>query len=144
MKKPCDHPVGLVPPDKPYAPVRVACGRPLPLGTWPRDEGINFALFSRHARSVELLLYETPDASKHHLRIELDPAAHRTGDIWHVWVGGLQAGQAYAYHVDGPYQPESGPGVGTLVMRGAMIQPHRVAIFPSGAKITSRGWHVVW
>ena len=111
MKKSCDHPAGVVPPDKPHAPVRVACGRPLPLGTWPRDEGINFALFSRHARAVELLLYETPDASKHHLRIELDPAAHRTGDIWHVWVGGLQAGQAgqaYAYHVDGPYQPESG------------------------------------
>ncbi len=91
-----------------HAPVRVACGRPLPLGTWPRDGGINFALFSRHAQMVELLLYETPDASRHHLRIELDPVAHRTGDIWHVWVGGLQAGQAYAYHVDGPYQPESG------------------------------------
>ncbi|MEJ2310076.1 MAG: hypothetical protein P8Z78_12285, partial [Gammaproteobacteria bacterium] len=39
-------------------------------------------LFSRHARSVVLLLYETPDAVKHGWHIELDPEQHRTGDIW--------------------------------------------------------------
>ncbi len=96
------------PPGQTRRPVRIGCGRPLPLGAWPYDGGINFALFSRHARAVELLLYEDPQASRHHLRIELDPVSHRTGDIWHVWVGGLHSGQAYAYRVDGPYRPESG------------------------------------
>ena len=88
--------------------LQVKPGSPLPLGAWLREGGVNFALFSRHAEKVELLLYDTPDASKHRLRIPLDSDVHRTGDIWHVWVGGLRAGQAYAYHVDGPYLPESG------------------------------------
>ncbi|MEJ2310718.1 MAG: glycogen debranching protein GlgX, partial [Gammaproteobacteria bacterium] len=65
-------------------------------------------LFSRHARSVVLLLYETPDAVKHGWHIELDPEQHRTGDIWHVWLQGLGPGQAYGWHVDGPYQPREG------------------------------------
>ncbi|MEJ2309295.1 MAG: hypothetical protein P8Z78_08250, partial [Gammaproteobacteria bacterium] len=57
-------------------------GSPLPLGAHVTKGGVNFALFSRHARSVVLLLYETPDAVKHGWHIELDPEQHRTGDIW--------------------------------------------------------------
>ncbi|MGA7202790.1 MAG: glycogen debranching protein GlgX, partial [Candidatus Cybelea sp.] len=38
----------------------------------------------------------------------LDPAHHRTGDIWHVWVGGIGPGQLYGYRVDGPYSPREG------------------------------------
>jgi len=87
---------------------RLERGRPLPLGAWLHDGGINFALFSRHAKKVELLLYDAPDAAKHQHCIPLDPNAHRTGDIWHVWVDSLRAGQAYAYRVDGAYRPESG------------------------------------
>lgn len=97
MTQPCEDSPNTVSADPSHTAVRVSCGRPLPLGAWAQDGGINFALFSRNAQAVELLLYETPEASRHHLRIELDPAAaHRTGDIWHVWVSGLRAGQAYA------------------------------------------------
>lgn len=108
MKKPCNRAANGASENLSHASIRISCGRPLPLGAWLQNGGINFALFSRHARAVELLLYAAPDAPRHHLCIELDPAAHRTGDIWHVWVGGLSAGQAYAYHLNGPYQPESG------------------------------------
>jgi len=83
-------------------------GSPLPLGTQIVNGGVNFALFSRHAQAVELLLYETPDASKHHRRIVLNPVQNRSGDIWHVWLHGLGHGQAYAWCVDGPYQPRQG------------------------------------
>ena len=38
----------------------------------------------------------------------MDPARHRTGDIWHVWVRGIPAGQLYGYRIEGPYQPELG------------------------------------
>ena len=37
-----------------------------------------------------------------------DPARHRTGDIWHVWVAGIKSGQLYGYRVDGPYEPANG------------------------------------
>jgi isoamylase len=86
----------------------VRTGTPLPFGAHQYGEGVNFALFSRHAARVLLELYENPEASSPSRVIDLDPARHRTGDVWHVWVRGLTAGQLYAYRVDGPYQPEEG------------------------------------
>ncbi|HTW88464.1 MAG TPA: glycogen debranching protein GlgX [Candidatus Binataceae bacterium] len=82
-------------------------GRPLPLGAWPIAGGVNFALFSRHASAVELLLYRAATGAEP-VAIELKPDEHRTGDIWHIWVRGLAPGDCYAYRVDGPYRPEEG------------------------------------
>jgi hypothetical protein len=86
----------------------IRTGSPLPFGAHQEGEGVNFALFSRHATRVLLELYERPDACSPTRVIELDPAHHRTGDVWHVWVRGISAGQLYAYRIDGPYQPEQG------------------------------------
>jgi len=106
-------------------------GRPFPLGAWSVGEAVNFALFSRHADAVELLLYDAPDASKHHTNIRLDPACHRTGDIWHVRVQGLGAGQAYAWRIDGPYEPE----------QGLRFNPKRIVIDPyASALIGVSSW----
>jgi isoamylase len=82
-------------------------GRPLPLGASQIAAGVNFALFSRHATAVELLLYPSP-ADIEPVTIALDPVLNRTGDIWHVWVDGLEADSGYGYRVDGPYHPEQG------------------------------------
>ena len=81
---------------------------PLPLGTSACDEGVNFALFSRHASRVRLELFDRPEDATAARVIDLDPARHRTGDVWHVWIEGIPAGQLYGYRVDGPYQPENG------------------------------------
>jgi isoamylase len=86
----------------------ISTGSPLPFGAHQEGEGVNFALFSRHATRVLLELYERLDARSPIRVIELDPARHRTGDVWHVWVRGIRAGQLYAYRIDGPYQPEQG------------------------------------
>ncbi|MEP6934838.1 MAG: hypothetical protein ABI988_13000, partial [Nitrospirota bacterium] len=85
------------------ADVRV--GVPLPLGTYARGEGVNFAFFSRHASRVRLEFFDRPEDATAARVIDLDPARNRTGDVWHVWVGGIRPGQLYAYRVDGPYQP---------------------------------------
>ena len=77
-------------------------------GTHPQGDGVNFILFSRHATRVRLELYEDPDDLLPAMIIDLDPARHRTGDIWHVWVRGIAAGQLYGYRIEGPYQPEEG------------------------------------
>jgi glycogen operon protein len=83
-------------------------GVPLPWGTHEIEGGINFSLFSRHATQVRLELFgRSTDAAPTRV-IELDPARHRTGDVWHVWVGGIVRGQCYAYRVDGPYDPCQG------------------------------------
>jgi isoamylase len=83
-------------------------GVPLPLGTYEREGGVNFAFFSRHARRVRLEFFDHPDDALPARKIDLDPAQNRTGDVWHVWVEGVRAGQLYAYRVDGPYEPGAG------------------------------------
>lgn len=82
-------------------------GSPLPFGARQHAGGVNFALFSRHATRVLLELYEGPDSSPTRV-VDLDPARHRTGDVWHVWVQGITSGQLYAFRIDGPFQPEQG------------------------------------
>ena len=49
-----------------------------------------------------------------------DPARHRTGDIWHVWLRGIPEGQLYGYRVEGPYQPE----------QGHRFNPHKLLLDP--------------
>lgn len=80
----------------------------MPLGVHDCCDGFNFAVFSRHAERVELLIFEDP-ADHHPLcALDLDPAQHRIGDIWHALVEGVRWGQAYAYRVHGPLAPEAG------------------------------------
>ena len=86
----------------------VRVGLPLPLGTYPRGEGVNFALFSRHASRVRVEFFDQSGDATAARVIDLDPERHRTGDVWHVWVEGIRSGQLYAYRVDGPYHPTDG------------------------------------
>ncbi len=83
-------------------------GSPLPLGVSLQGEGANFAIFSRHATRVWLEFYDQAEDAAPVERIELATERHRTGDVWHVWVQGVQPGQLYAYRMDGPYQPTEG------------------------------------
>ncbi|HEY2466496.1 MAG TPA: glycogen debranching protein GlgX [Terracidiphilus sp.] len=87
----------------------VQAGNALPIGDAHQSgDGVNFVLFSRHATRVRLELYRNPDDSSPARIIDLDPARHRTGDVWHVWMRGIPPGQLYGYRIEGPYQPELG------------------------------------
>lgn len=77
-------------------------GMRYPLGASWRSEGTNFSVFSRHATSVQLLLYERSDSAKPFQTVELDPSANRTFFFWHVYVVGLPLGTHYTWKVDGP------------------------------------------
>ena len=83
-------------------------GRPLPLGAHPQESGINFSLFSRHASSVALLLFDTPTDAVSSRTLVLDIKRNRTGDIWHIWVEKVKPGCLYAWQADGPDLPELG------------------------------------
>ncbi|MFW6368505.1 MAG: glycogen debranching protein GlgX [Spirochaetota bacterium] len=87
---------------------RVTEGRPWPLGVFAENGGVYFALFSRHATAVHLLLFEGEHDTEASREIELTPRTHRTGDVWHCFVEGCPAGALYLYRVSGPYDPESG------------------------------------
>lgn len=83
---------------------RLLPGRPWPLGATVTARGVNFALFSANATRVELCLFDR-SLERETERIEL---AERTGDVWHLEVGDLIAGQAYGYRVYGPFEPDHG------------------------------------
>jgi glycogen operon protein len=105
----------------------VQAGSPLPIGgAHQYGDGVNFVLFSRHATSVRLELYENAGDSSPIKIIKLDPARHRTGDIWHVWVRGIPAGQLYGYRIEGPYEPQL----------GHRFNPHRLLLDPFAKAIS--------
>ncbi len=81
-------------------------GSPYLLGATLSSEGCNFAIFSRNAVSVNLLLFNDYKDSKPSHTIEFDRKINKTGDIWHIFVYGIKNGQYYGYTVDGPYTPE--------------------------------------
>lgn len=83
-------------------------GRPLPLGVSVDRNGAQFAILSRHATSVCLELFESTDPESSFEEVLLDSNSNRTGDIWHIWVEGIQEGQLYGYRIDGPYEPSKG------------------------------------
>jgi isoamylase len=80
-------------------------GKPYPLGANWDGKGVNVAIFSENATGVELLLYESPEATKAKERVSL---RERTGNVWHAYLPDLLPGQLYAYRVDGPYDPAKG------------------------------------
>ena len=80
----------------------------MPLGATVLDDGTQFALFSRHATAVSLLLFDDASAAEPVAEIRLDRKHHRTGDVWHVLVHGVGAGWCYLYRVDGPFAPQQG------------------------------------
>ena len=99
----------------------VQAGSPLPIGgAHEQGSGVNFVLFSRHATGVRLEFYQNSNDSSPSRIIDLDPVRHRTGDVWHVWVRGILAGQLYSYRVEGPYLPE----------QGHRFNPHKLLLDP--------------
>ena len=83
-------------------------GKPLPLGATLRERGVQFAIFSRHATAITLQLFAASEDRSPMAEIPLDPRVNKTGDIWHIFVEGITAGQMYGYRVDGPYRPREG------------------------------------
>ena len=83
----------------------VSPGSPLPFGSTVTADGVNFAVFSRHAEKMSLVLFalghEEPLAE-----IALDPAVNRTGDVWHILVHDLDLAVRYGYRAGGPFDPD--------------------------------------
>ena len=83
-------------------------GKALPLGATLTEKGVNFAVFSRHAAAVTLILFESAEGGSLFKEIKLSNKNNRTGDIWHCFIPGLKEGACYLYRADGPYIPEKG------------------------------------
>src|SRR5437870_1322735 len=88
-----------------YAPMRVWPGQPYPLGATWTGLGVNFAIFSVHATSVELCLFDAADSAKPSACVALP---EQTNMVWHGYLPDVRPGQLYGYRVYGPYEPAAG------------------------------------
>ena len=113
-------------------PLQVWPGTPYPLGATTDPQGTNFALFSEHAASVELLLY---DPSKPSRPTHVVPISEKTSFVWHCYLPDIKPGQLYAYRVHGRYEPEKGHRFNPTK---ALLDPYaRSVYFPPGFSRTA-------
>jgi len=101
-------------------------GKAMPLGATLTHDGVNFAIFSRNATAVTLILFESQDPDSTRLEIPLNKRGNKTGNIWHCFIRGLKAGTIYLYRADGPYFPE----------KGLRFNPHKTLIDPYAKAMT--------
>jgi isoamylase len=85
--------------------MRVWPGSPYPLGATWDGSGVNFALFSEHATSVHLCLFDRETDAMERLCL---PLTERTNSVWHSYVPGIGPGQIYGYRVHGRWDPGRG------------------------------------
>ena len=104
-------------------------GKALPLGASLTKDGVNFAIFSRNATAVTLILFESAEPNSPYKEISLSKKGNKTGNIWHCSIRGLGAGICYLYRADGPFFPE----------KGQRFNPHKALLDPYAKALTSIG-----
>ncbi len=107
-------------------------GSSFPLGvTWlPEQQAFNFAIYSKHAESIELRFYGA-DAFEHPLHVyRFDYLRNKAGPIWHCRLSdrALEGCRFYGYRISGP-----GPGAGyawhTFDAEKLLLDPYAKAVF---------------
>jgi glycogen operon protein len=114
------------------ADFEVRPGRAHPIGATPDEQGVNFSLYSQHAESVELLLFEKAGDTQPAQTIRLNTDENRSFFFWHVYVVGLGAGWHYAYRADGPRD---------LLGGGHRFNPNKVLIDPYARGLHNTLWN---
>lgn len=87
-------------------------GAPSPLGaTWiDEEQAYNFAIYSKHAEQVTLLLYDDHDFATPRYSIPFEFPRNKTNRIWHVRVPAAMAEgtRYYGYRIAGPFDASQG------------------------------------
>lgn len=107
-------------------------GRPHPLGATVTGKGVNFSIFSKHATSIELLIFENADDTTPLSVITLNSELNKTFNFWHVLVKNLKPEVFYAYRIDGPDDPQN----------GHRFNKNKVLIDPYGKGISKINWNL--
>ncbi len=107
-------------------PAPVRAGRPYPLGASYDGEGVNFAVFSRHATRVMVCLFDGDGTET-----QIVPLPEQEGHVWHGYFPGLAPGQHYGLRMHGPYAPAE----------GHRFNPYKLLIDPYARRLTG---NVTW
>lgn len=104
------------------APMRA--GLPYPLGATWDGRGVNFALFSAHAETVELCLFDSQGKRE----LERHELPERTDQVWHGYLPEVGPGLLYGYRVHGPYDPHE----------GHRFNPHKLLVDPYARALSGK------
>ncbi len=99
-------------------------GRAWPLGAFVDGQGVNFAVVSGGAQSVELCLFDATGAQE----LRRMPLPVRSGDVWHGHLPDAGPGLIYGLRAHGPWQPE----------RGQLFNPAKLLLDPYAREIVGR------
>ena len=123
-----------------------------PAGAAPNTQSVNFAVLSRHATVLSLVLVrraegggvgagtspDSPAPTNGCLEVALDPGLQRTGDVWHVRVDGLTdlASLAWCWRA---YGDTAAPHGARFVDGQVMLDPYAAAVtwlaLPNGVNV---------
>jgi len=119
-------------PEKKTVPVGKR-GYPLPLGATVLPDGVNFALFSRHASSVELVveLLGDDETVTENFSFTLLPEYNRTGDVWHTLLPLYWKKIRYGYCINGQSSQQK---------TGTVYNPTDILIDPYCRMLIPRKW----
>ena len=104
--------------DQPYT---IAPGNPEPRGVTPVGNGVNVAVFSAYAETVEFCLFDEAGA----VEIARLRLPERTGDVHHGHIGGVALGAKYGLRASGPYDPHAGHRFNPAKL---LLDPYALAI----------------
>ncbi len=116
-------------------------GVPYPLGATLVEElsAYNFALYSRKATKVTLLLFKEKDHVRPVVTVRLDPLNNKTGRIWHYMLplAGTHGASLYGYRVEGPLDPAAGDRFDPDKI---LLDPHAPAVHfpPAFSRVAAR------
>lgn len=109
-------------------------GAPWPLGVQyiAEEDALNFAIYSKHATRIELVLFGDKDFELPVATFPMHPLHHKSGPVWHLRLrrSDTSAAQYYAYRVDGP-PPTGGFDVHCFDEQKLLLDPYvRDIYFP--------------
>src|SRR5580704_5592902 len=103
-------------------------GAPEPWGATLVEDGLNVAVFARHASRILFCLFDER-GEKEVARFTLP---ERTGDVHHGLIPGVGAGARYGLRAEGPFEP----------WQGHRYDPEKLLVDPS-AKLLDRPFRYV-
>lgn len=103
-------------------PFVLEAGKPYPLGATFDGSGVNFAVFSAHAWSMDLCLFDAQGRRE----LQRLPLPECTDEIWHGYLPDATPGLMYGYRAHGPYDPR----------KGHRFNPHKLLIDPYARQLS--------
>ncbi len=105
-------------------PDRLESGSPYPLGATWDGLGVNFAVFSAHAKRMELCLFD-PSGRRETVRFDLP---EWTDQVWHGYLPEAKPGLVYGFRARGDYAPQA----------GHRFNPHKLLLDPYARRLVGQ------